>query len=97
MNEEIRIKLAEYLNLVAETERKVEVTRQVLVENRDFDPLKTFKRLLVSGDSILLSTFTGGLSDRSSTLRNCSMNLEHLRRFFIDVRKKETPSDDEML
>lgn len=99
MNKEIQIKLAEFLNLVAETERKVEVTRQVLVENRDFDPLRTFKRLLVSGDSFLQSKLPKGLSDReqsSRCLTQYSAQVEHLIRFFIDTRKKKTPSDDEI-
>lgn len=38
-------KLADLLNLTAEVERKVEITRQVLVENRDFDAVEVFKHL----------------------------------------------------
>lgn len=38
-------KLADFFNTLAEIERKVEVTRQVLIENRNFDVLLCFKRI----------------------------------------------------
>lgn len=38
-SKEISKKLAQFLSTVAEIEKKVEVTRQVLVEQRDFDPI----------------------------------------------------------
>ena len=37
--------LAKFLDLIGQMEEKVEVTRQILVENKHFDAITAFKRL----------------------------------------------------
>ena len=84
---------------ISEAERKVEVTRQVLVENKDFDPLRAFKRLLISGDSLNASKINQRSNDSSIDSKLISNNVvrpEHLRRFFIDVRKENVPCDNDI-
>jgi hypothetical protein len=68
--------LAEYLNHIGQIEEKVEVTRQVLVENRNFDAIATFRRLDYNGDGKItpqcLSLF---LEENNIYLQAESINL----------------------
>lgn len=68
--------LAEYLNNIGIIEEKVEVTRQILVENRNFDGVLTFKRLDYNRDGMItpqsLSLF---LEENSIYLQSESINL----------------------
>jgi len=102
-SKEVSKKLAQFLSTVAEIEKKVEVTRQVLVEHRDFDPISTFKRILVSGDSLILSQIPGSITSRNVTsfrqdedqnfLKQNVLRAEHFNRFLIEVRKKNSVPD----
>lgn len=53
MSQELRESLTDWLIVVSEAERQVEVTRQVLVENRSFDKARCFARVaLTNGKNI---------------------------------------------
>lgn len=98
--------LAHFLNTIADIEKKVEVTRQVLVEHRDFDPVKTFKRILVSGESLILSQVPGSVTQRNLSeaashddnawLKQNVLRAEHINRFLIEVRKKCSVTDTQV-
>lgn len=45
--------LAEFLDVIGKLEEKVEVTRQILVENDKFDAIKAFKRLDYNLDGMI--------------------------------------------
>lgn len=76
-------KLANLLNLVANIERRVEITRQVLVENRDFDAVKVFRHLDIrKRNKISKKNLQKFLEDNEVELLSKEMELlfDHLDR-----------------
>lgn len=76
-------RLADLLNTIADIERKVEITRQVLVENRDFDAVEVFKHLDIDkkekiSKMNLLAFFEK--NDLIISSKDLNMLFEHLDR-----------------